>query len=149
MPAAADSKQYLTILTKQGIYFDHCIPFGLSPAAGILGVATDTTIDIICCQLPISFFIKWVDDLLPTCTPTGQCGTKTFTYNVHLNDISDIITSLGWCLKASKTCQFSSTMTYIGFFWDIAQREVSVLDKKVQKHLGHVNALMANLRESP
>ena len=46
MAITAAHKAYLAIHTAAGIYADHCNPFGLSSAAGILGEAVDAAMDV-------------------------------------------------------------------------------------------------------
>lgn len=44
--------------------------------------------------------------------------------------------------------QFLSSSTYIGFFWDLALRRVSLPDKKRQKYLARVFALLSGASNS-
>ena len=127
---------FLAVMTYLGIFIDHFNPFGLSSAAGTLGIAADATLDIVKTALPIPFFIKWVDDLLPTRTPIAEPSPGIYCYAYELSDILLIIKSLGWLVNDIKTKDFASTVVYIGFSWDMANKRVSLPEKKRLKHLG-------------
>jgi hypothetical protein len=142
MPVLPAHKPFLAVFTDSGIYVDHFNPFGLSSAAGTLGVATDATVDIVKAALGVTFFIKWVDDLLPTHTPLGKPSPLPYQYKYTLDDILHIITSLDWLVNDIKTKQFSTSMVYVGFAWDIAQKHVSVPEKKRLKHLAKLSQVM-------
>jgi hypothetical protein len=139
---------FLAVLTFAGVFVDHFNPFGLSSAAGTLGIATDATVDIVKSLLPIPFFIKWVDDLLPTRTPSSESSPGVYEYAYELSDISRIITSLGWIVNDLKTIDFASIVTYVGFTWDIASKRVSLPEKKRIKHLTKLLNVLSSINAS-
>ena len=115
MEVLQSHQPFLAVHIHAGIFVDHFNPFGLSSAAGTLGVATDATVDIAKSVLHIPFFIKWVDDLLPTRTPSSEPSPGLYTYAYQLSDITQVITSLGWIINEIKTIDFASSVTYVGF----------------------------------
>ena len=126
---------FLAVMTYLGIFIDHCNPFGLSSAAGTLGVATDATLDIVMAALPVPFFIKWVDDLLPTHVPSSEPSPRIYHYSYELVDIVAIIKSLGWHVNDIKTKDFAPMVVYVGFQWDLTNKHVSLPEEKRLKHL--------------
>jgi hypothetical protein len=136
---------FLAVRTYAGIFIDHFNPFGLSSAAGTLGIATDATVDIAKSLLAIPFFIKWVDDLLPTRIPSGETSPDVYAYAYELSDIVRIITSLGWIINDLKTLDFAQVVTYVGFTWDIAGKRVSLPEKKRLKHLAKLMNVLSSI----
>lgn len=128
-------KPYLAIRTAAGIFADHCNPFGLSSAAGILGEAVDAAVDIIKAMLLIAIF-KWVDDIISTRTPIAGNGVDAdFEYSFRVRDVTQILESLGFKISYIKVTDFANTCVYHGFKWDIALKRVWLPDEKREKYL--------------
>jgi hypothetical protein len=139
---------FLAVCTYAGIFIDHFNPFGLSSAAGTLGIATDASIDIAKFLLPIQFFIKWVDDLLPTRVPSAEPFPGVYNYAFSLSDIVHILKSLGWIINDLKTLDFATVVTYVGFTWDITSKQVSLPYKKRLKHLTKLTNVLSLINAS-
>jgi hypothetical protein len=116
---------FLAVHTHSGIFVDHFNPFGLSSAAGTLGVATDATVDIAKLVLDIPFFIKWVNDLLPTHIPSSQSSPGVYTFSYQLSDIIQVIKTLD-------------------FTWNIMDKCVSLPEMKCLKHLAKLTSVLSS-----
>jgi hypothetical protein len=115
------------------IYVEHCAVFGLAPARGIQGAPADALIDILAHE-GIAPVLKWVNDFIffrsPTISCSSSCTGPSFTYD--LDSILDISRPLGipWHPIAVKGQIFLSSVTYVGFVWDLNVRTVSLPEKK-------------------
>jgi hypothetical protein len=133
-------KPYLAIRTAKGVYVDHCNPFGLSSAAGVLGEAVDAAVDVIRHAVGVALF-KWVDDII--CGRTPIEGLATLSYSHGLKDITDILEFLGFKIAYAKVKDFADSCTYNGFWWDIKSKRVGLPDKKRAKYLVRVSTALA------
>lgn len=87
-------------------------------------------------------------NLLPTHTPSSESSPGVYEYAYELSDISHIITSLGWIVNDLKAIDFASIVTYVGFTWDIASKQVSLPEKKCIKHLTKLMNVLSSINAS-
>lgn len=91
---------------------------------------------------------KWVDDTtiwqIPTSSTTGEDGTVSYTYHhPNLEPVFKIAGHLGIPLHPEKVQNFGTLITYVGFDWDIANKTVSLPEKKRLKYLGKLQSFLA------
>jgi hypothetical protein len=65
-----------------------------------------------------------------------SCLDSTFTYCDA--DIDNISRQLGIPWEPSKTIPFSSTVPYLGFDWNLAERTVAISDKKKAQYSNRI-----------
>ena len=113
MAITAAHKAYLAIRTAAGIYADHCNPFGLSSAAGILGEAVDAAMDLLVATFHAAFF-KWVDDIISTRTPLQTAAGGQYVYDFDIQDVVGVLEFLGFKIAHPKVTTFAYMCTYNG-----------------------------------
>jgi len=76
---------------------------------------------------------EWHEDMrFPIRSFPQQNLDQKHTYNIE--DINDISKFLGISWQTSKDILFASTTTFIGLEWDLENRMVSLLEKKILKY---------------
>jgi hypothetical protein len=108
--------------------------FGLATAGGQHGTVADATIDIWKSK-KVEPIVKWVDDHFPFRFPTGggpqpDSTFEPYSYDYDLTSMKEMIAPLGVPWHESKGQAFGFTAEYIGFFWSIIERSVSLTDVK-------------------
>ena len=103
----------------------------------------DATIDILEAK-GLGEWEKWVDDAVCIRKPVGQAG-GTWVYTFNIQDIFNATVPLGVPWKASKCFDFGFDVTYLGFLWDLTQKQVSLPDEKRLKYLAKVEAFFAKV----
>ena len=117
-------------------YIDHVVPFGASSSGGVFGHIADTK-SAICTALGFGPNLNWVDDFLFFRLPFHTTNINFHHYS--LENLYDLANRLGWPWKASKTRPFSSSFRYLGFYWDIPSRSVSIPDEKKDRYLSKLS----------
>lgn len=126
-------------------YIDHCHPVGLRPASSNSGQIANAAVDIWrrTCQGLLPF--KYEDDMsvLRSHNPTGHLAEGRFRYTFDRDSCMACIARLGIPWHPTKTgVQFDFEMIFIGFFWDLINRRVSLPEVKRQKFLTWFTTLL-------
>lgn len=147
-----EHKPWLVVSFQGKFYIDHVHPFGATPASSNAGQISNAAIAI--WQRKSGFdnhLFKYEDDINNFCFPNslGHFSDGPFHY-VHDRDSSmKLIEDLCIPWHPEKTgTQFLSSSTYIGFFWDLTRRWISLPDKKRQKYLARVSTLLSGAASS-
>ncbi|KAF8700299.1 hypothetical protein RHS03_06679, partial [Rhizoctonia solani] len=128
------SNQSSTIVAwKDNLYVDHCAPFGATSLNGLFARCGDAMLIILEASLGCRV-VKWVDNYVIIRPPPGFLGGDT-----SKQDIYNLALLLGWPWKLSKTKNFAYTFDFLGFYWCIPNREVSIPLKKRKKFLSKIS----------
>jgi len=120
---------------------------GLSLAGNIQGVPADTFIAIFKANA-FGPALKWVDDFVLFRTPSAghvnEDGITEYVYSYDLSAVMAITDPLGipWHPIDVKGQDFKSTVSYVGFVWDLEHHSVSLSPKKRLKYLDKVCSLL-------
>ena len=119
------------------IYIDLCHPFGLRSSGGNLGYALDASLQALTLTHGVVVGGKWVDDIIPIrypspASPDDLAGKPTFEYDLGI--ITRFLEKLGWQFAPEKVADFSNSVLYLGFFWDFAEKLVSLPENKRSKY---------------
>src|SRR5882672_1172846 len=142
-PLAPSHKPYVASMWRGGIYIDHCAMEGLSSAGNIQGCPADALVAIFKYK-SICPVLKWVDDFVlfrtPSSSYTDTNGAITYTYPYDLLTVKHVTDPLGvpWHPIESKGQDFNSTVSYVGFIWDLERHSISLSSKKRLKYLSKV-----------
>lgn len=113
---------------------------------GVHGETVDALADIIR-WMRFSEVFKWVDDTTlwqtPVFSATSADGAISYSYeHPNLKRIFHLARFLGVPLRPDKVQQFGTRMTSVGFDWDIANKTVSLPEKKRLKYLNKVTSFL-------
>jgi len=120
---------------KGGIYIDHCTMEGLCSAGNIQGCLANALVAIFH-EKSIGPVLKWVDDFAIfhslVSSSSNANGVIEYSYSYNLPAIMDITDPLGilWHPIETKGQDFGSTVSYIGFIWDLEGCSISLSPKK-------------------
>lgn len=89
-------------------------------------------------------FLTWVDDFAFFRYPETPSLTGPWTYSYDESIIWQIADDLGWPWAKDKHFPFSTSFTYIGFFWDLVAKTVCLPDKKKEKYLRRLDGWSRN-----
>lgn len=134
-------------------YIDQNVPFGLASAAGLQGEIADATIDI-WKHHKVSPAVKWVDDFNIFRFPRsdgpffGISDGVEYRYGYDLTSIKSTIAPLGIPWHREKGQEFSDTFTYVGFFWDLPNKTVSLPNIKREKCLRRLTRFILTYENS-
>jgi hypothetical protein len=134
-PVRPDQQKYFVIQWRGKFYIDHCVAFGGASACGVFGRVADA-FAAICRRRGYGPLLKWVDDFAFIREAQGtssSTGHPQFSY--ELDEIVALGTYLGWPWKESKTCPFDGVFKYLGFWWSLPDRTVSIPAEKCAKYL--------------
>jgi hypothetical protein len=125
------------------IYVEHCAVFGLAPSGGIQGTVADALLDILAAD-GIAPTLKWVDDFVFFRFPVPGSPPDQPSFSFDLQSILSISAPLSvpWHPVALKGQDFSSSVSYVGFVWDLHHRTVTLPDRKRIKALRKVSRLL-------
>lgn len=146
IPIMPSQWKYIVVRVDERFFIDKCLPFGITTAVGVHGETVDALVGILK-WIGFDEVFKWVDDTTiwqtPTSASTSADGTTSFTYRfADLSQIFNLADYLGIPLHPDKVQQFGSTITYVGFEWDIAKKSVSLPEKKRLKYLNKLVAFL-------
>lgn len=140
IPVHPEHKRLIVFGHRDHFFVDHCLPFGLSPAAGMQGEVADAMADIlIACNIPT---VKWVDDALHRRSPCGINADGSYLYSYNLSDIRVLLEPLGIPWNMEKSTDFADTAKYVGFLWDFKLKRVALPDEKRVKYLRKVDEFL-------
>ncbi|KAF5384772.1 hypothetical protein D9615_001263 [Tricholomella constricta] len=134
IPTRPAHRLFTAIVINGLVHLDARLNFGICPAPGIFGFVADAIVWIYL-HMGVDALIKWVDDFVFFRYPTGRRsdGSPIFSYDESL--IWGIAADLGWPWAPEKFVPFSSSFTYIGFLWSLADKTVCLPDAKRTKYL--------------
>ncbi len=141
-------KPWLVVCVPRGFYIDHCHPFGLCPASSNSGQIANAVIAIWAVICPGLESLKFEDDMsvLRMHALLGAFSEGVFTYSFDRDSCMELIACLGVPWHPAKTgLRFAFEMIFIGFFWDLARRRVSLPDPKRLKFLLRVSSLLRRI----
>ena len=140
-----DHKRFLIVQFGNQFFIDHNIPFGLASASGLQGEVADATVDI-WYSLGIEFIKKWVDDFVlfrfPHHSLLNPSHDPQYTYPYDLALAKHLISPLGVPWHTSKGQDFAFDFSYVGFFWDLIHKSVSLTLEKREKHLAKITSFI-------
>src|SRR5882724_12140111 len=139
---------------RSGIYIDHCAMEGLSSAGNIQGAPADALIAIFNAK-SIPHVLKWVNDFVffrvPIHALPSTCSPQHIQYSYGIPTILSITAHLSvpWHPIEMKGQDFQSSVTYVGFVWDLDTRSVSLSDKKHKKYLAKIVNFLYKAKRMP
>ena len=140
-----DHKHFLIVQFSNQFFIDHNIPFGLTSASGLQGEVADAIVDI-WYSLGIKFIKKWVDDFVlfrfPHHSLLNLSQEPQYIYPYDLALVKHLIFPLGVPWHTSKGQDFAFDFSYVGFFWDLIHKSVSLTLKKREKHLAKITSFI-------
>ncbi|KAB5587927.1 polyprotein [Ceratobasidium theobromae] len=125
---------YIVVRWEEDYYVDHAVPFGAASSNGLFARCGDA-MALLLEKQGFGRIYKWVDDFLIIRTPNPQSPTLLVTEN----DVYQFADELGWPWKRSKTKNFDSTFSYLGFTWDLQTRQVHIPEAKRSKYINRIN----------
>lgn len=134
MPVSPKDRLHVCIHWHGKVYVDHCCSFGCSSSSGIFGHCADGMACIYRSN-GIQDLVKWADDFVFFRYPirSNNRNRHVFPYDATL--IWDIAEDLGWPWAENKFIDFSSSFPYLGFFWNLVSKTVSLPEDKKSKYL--------------
>lgn len=129
-------------------YIDHCHPFGLRPASSNSGQIANASVDIWRNVCPGLLPFKYEDDIsvLRFHNPSGHLVEGSYCYTFDRDSCMALIESLQIPWHPTKTgLHFDFSMIFIGFFWDLITRQVSLPPVKRLKFLMRVIDLLEKI----
>ena len=136
-----DHKRFLIVQFGDKFFIDHNIPFGLASASGLQGEVADATVDI-WYSLGIELIKKWVDDFVLFRFPLYSTPFPIYKYPYDLSLAKHLISPLGVPWHASKGQDFAFDFSYVGLFWDLTHKSVSLTFEKRTKHLAKITSFI-------
>jgi hypothetical protein len=88
----------------------------------------------------IEAVIKWVDNFIFICYPTGHHTQGGYVYAYNTKLVWDIAEELGWPWVPAKFVDFSLEFTYIGFCWNLHAKSMELPEKKKTKYLEWISS---------
>lgn len=138
------------VSVRDEFWLDHVHPFGCTSSLGNYGEVSDFTKDT-WEVMEVGPVRKWVDDFVIFCFPIsgdGSLGTP-YAYLYDWKSMLEKIKSLGIPWHETKGQDFDFTFVYLGFYWNIASKTVSLTDKKHLKFLHRVNEFLILYENAP
>ena len=138
---------------EKKIYVQHVAIEGLATAGGIQGTIADTCIALLK-WWGIGPVFKWVDDFVlfrspsPATTTTRSLAPNTpelhFPYDLATILEFTAPLSIPWHPVVRKGQDFGTTFSYVGFFWNVSDRTVSISEEKKMRVLAKVKLFLLN-----
>jgi hypothetical protein len=153
-PVLPDHKPWLVIQGDKGFYIDHNCPFGCSSSSSNAGMIANAAMDIWYYE-GIRPVVKYEDDVNVFRFPFeggGQQPDGSFTpysYPYNRIDAMNRISNLNIPWHPDKGQDFSPSFTYIGFFWDIENKQVCLPEEKRIKFLTRTRTFIASFAGHP
>lgn len=134
---------------------DHNVPFGLATSSGMQGEVADATIDI-WVKMGIGPAVKWVDDFVlfrfPVLRGEDQMildSQDEFQYSYDLDSAKRMIAPLGIPWHATKGQDFAYDFPYLGFWWSLSDRTVTLTDDKRIRFKAKVDTFLDKFSSKP
>lgn len=147
IPIIPSQWKYIVVRINDDFFIDKCLPFGITTAVGVHGETVDALAGMLK-WMGFSNVFKWVDDMtiwqIPTSSSVGTNGSTSYAYHYpDLEPVFNLAGYLGVPLHPDKVQQFSTLITYVGFDWNIANKTVSLPEKKRLKYLNKVTSFLS------
>jgi len=146
IPVLPEHKRLIVFSHHNLFFIDHCLPFGLSTAAGMQGKVADAMIAILRAHGIPS--IKWIDDNVHIREPIQRRPDGVFEYAYDLAGIHAFLEPLGIPWQPDKCCDFADVVQYVGFLWDFKDKRVSLPEKKRVKHVAKIQLFLDQRRNT-
>jgi hypothetical protein len=134
---------------------DHNVPFGLATSSGMQGEVADATIDI-WVKLGVGPAVKWVDDFVLFRFPIASeersmivSSQGEFHYAYDLEGAKRMIAPLGIPWHATKGQDFAFNFPYLGFWWSLSDRTVTLTDDKRNRFKAKVDTFLDKFSSKP
>jgi hypothetical protein len=151
-PVLPSHKPWLVLQGQPGqFYVDHAHPFGAACASSNAGMIANAVVDIWDAE-GVHPVAKYEDDLkiFRVPTPTGLFTDGGYRYGYDRAEMLRRISPLNVPWHDEKgDDSFTFTTTFIGFFWDIPNKLVSLPEPKRQKFHERVRRFLASFRNQP
>jgi hypothetical protein len=131
-PVIPAHKPWLVVQGKPGDFFiDHANPFGLASASSNAGMPGNGTVDIMR-EVGVFPVPKYEDDLCPFRQPMphGRFHDGGYCYDYNKPEILRRVAPLMVPWHREKGSDFAFSTTFIGFFWNIPEKTVSLPEEK-------------------
>ncbi|KAF7314413.1 hypothetical protein MKEN_00914100 [Mycena kentingensis (nom. inval.)] len=134
----------------EGFYWlDHCHPFGARPASSNTGQICNAVVDVWRAETtPDADEEKYEDDLSVLRYPNeiGPFSQDGYNYRFDRNTITAPVDPIRVPWHLTKTgYKFEFTTIFLGWFWDLLLRRVSLPEQKRLKHLKRVVDLLVRI----
>ena len=147
-PIHPEHKPWFVLQGPDGFYIEHNCPFGCSSSGSNAGMIGNAAIDIWIHE-DVKPIVKYEDDMnifrfaiSGGPNPDGSFTPYSYPYDRSL--ALSLIAPLKIPWHPDKGQDFSPSFTYLGFFWDIPNRTVTLHDAKREKFLTRVNNFIAS-----
>lgn len=144
-PICPAHKHMFVVQSSRGFWIDHDCPFGCRSSESNAGSIANGALDI-WREEGVGPSVKWVDDLTVFRYALGRGSAGDFLYPYDRAEALRRIAPLAIPWHPDKGQDFDSSFTYIGFFWDIAQKRVSLPEKKRLKFLARIKSFLSSYR---
>jgi len=145
-------KPCLAVSWQDKIYVGHVAVEGLATVGSIQGTPADALLDILCVH-GIKHVFKWVDDFIIFHIPIRLEDELSGSFPVFDFDLASLFSITGplgipWNPIERKGQDFTSSVRYMVFPWDLELHRVSLPDKKCIKLLSKIQSFLS-LSSSP
>ncbi|KAF7296680.1 hypothetical protein HMN09_01076800 [Mycena chlorophos] len=144
VPVHPAHRAFLVYEFEGGFYLDGCHPFGLRCASSNAGQPGGALVRIWTLRLgPNGWVMRYEDDMPVFIVPIGrndQGYIYKYTHDEVLNLVADL--EIPWHpRKCGK--EFTDSIVFIGFLWDLRRRRVSLPDDKRAKYLARIKTFLS------
>jgi hypothetical protein len=151
-PVLPSHKPFLVAHFDGSFYLDHCHPFGAASASSNAGQVCNALVDIWQAEVgEDGRILKYEDDLPVIRLPNtlGPVSSGSFCYRFDRDTILALINPLRTPWHPVKTgLEFLDIIIYLGFYWDMVLRRVSLPDDKRLRYLAHIRRMIEDIRRS-
>ncbi|KAJ8473727.1 hypothetical protein ONZ45_g16190 [Pleurotus djamor] len=145
-PICPAHKRWYVMQAQEGdFYIQHCCPFGARPSESNSGEIANAALDI-WSELGVGPTRKWCDDMVVLRAPLP--GPPPFSYPYDRLSALQLIEPLNIPWHPEKGQDFGSQFTYVGLFWDLDRKEVSLPEPKRVKFLARVSTFLSTFPAS-
>lgn len=140
IPISPLDQPQTVVMWKGGAYLDHNAAFGCTSSNGLFARPADAIKRLFIVRHNVENLLKWVDDFVFFRYPVSNSLNGPWTYTYSEDIVEEVAKHLGWPWAPEKHQPFSSTFTYIGFKWSLAQHMVSIPPNKKAKYITRLEA---------
>ncbi|KAF7325222.1 hypothetical protein MKEN_00566500 [Mycena kentingensis (nom. inval.)] len=148
-PVHPAHKPFLVVEFEGMFWLDHCHPFGARPASSNTGQICNAVVDIWQAETaPDADEEKYEDDLSVFRFPneSGPFEQDGYSYRFDRDTITEPIDDILVPWHPTKTgFRFDFVTTFLGWYWDLLLRRVSLPEQKRLKHLKRVVDLLVRI----
>lgn len=146
-PICPSHKRWFVMQGEDGQFFiQHCCPFGASASESNSGQVSRVVLAIWRCE-GIGPDGKWSDDIYIFVYPSSGSGSldDPWVYPYDVEEVLDAVSTTGTPFHplTKKGQVFLPYFDYVGMFWDLVARSVSLRDQKRHKFHYRVNCFLA------